>query len=248
MKNIYRMAATIVIGDIHGGFKALRQVMEKIGRLDDCRFIFLGDYIDGWSESFEVIDYLLDFGNTYDCIFLRGNHDPIAADWLKRNEADQIWLKHGGQATCDSYAGSSPEDRARHLAFFESLKDFHEDDKGRLFIHAGYTSVKGPHHEGHVSTLIWDRSLWELALALDPKIPADSKRFPARLSLYKEIFIGHTPVTHLGETVPVKASIIWNVDTGAAARGKLTAMDIDTKVYWQSDKLKELYPLEKERH
>lgn len=241
------MAETIVVGDIHGGFKALKQVIGKIGDLTAYTFIFLGDYIDGWSQSADVIEYLIAFSEKYKSIFLRGNHDPLVADWLKGNAPDQIWLKHGGQATCDSYNSLNTETRIKHIHFFDSLKDFYEDEQGRLFIHAGFTSVKGPHHEGHKSTLIWDRSLWELALAVDPLMPKESKRYPARLSLYKEIFIGHTPITHLGETTPVKAACVWNIDTGAAAKGRLTAMNIDSGIYWQSDKLKELYPLEKER-
>lgn len=242
------MAEKIVVGDIHGGFKALKQVLQKIGDPDRFDYIFLGDYIDGWSESFDVIEYLIGFSKQQNCIFLRGNHDPLAADWLKGKVADPVWLKHGGQATCDSYLLADAAARRNHIEFFDSLKDFHEDNQGRLFIHAGFSSVKGPHHEAHASTLIWDRSLWELAIAVDPRIPKDSSRFPARLKLYKEIFIGHTPVTHLGETIPVQGCNVWNVDTGAAAKGCLTAMNIETKEYWQSDRLKELYPTEKERN
>ena len=242
------MAETIVVGDIHGGLKALKQVIEKIGDLTGYKFIFLGDYVDGWSESAAVIAYLIEFSKKNKSVFLRGNHDPLASDWLKGKPADHIWLKHGGQATCDSYLLVNDTARAIHIEFFDSLKDFYEDDAERLFIHAGFTSVKGPHHEGHQSTLIWDRSLWELALAVDPLMSKDSKRYPARLLLYKEIFIGHTPITHIGETTPVKSCNVWNIDTGAAAKGRLTAMNIDTKVFWQSDKLKELYPLEVERN
>lgn len=40
---------------------------------------------------------------------------------------------------------------------------------------------------------------------------------------------------------------VWNIDTGAGWSGKLTIMDIDTKEYWQSDFVKELYPDEKGR-
>jgi len=41
---------------------------------------------------------------------------------------------------------------------------------------------------------------------------------------------------------------VWNVDTGAAFYGKLTAMDIDTKKFWQSDPVQQLYPNEKGRN
>jgi len=34
---------------------------------------------------------------------------------------------------------------------------------------------------------------------------------------------------------------LWDVDTGAAREGKVTVMDIVTKEFWQSDKVKNLY-------
>jgi serine/threonine protein phosphatase 1 len=59
--------------------------------------------------------------------------------------------------------------------------------------------------------------------------------------LYDEIYIGHTPVTRIGETTPVQKANVWNVDTGAAFKGPLTIMDIDTKEFWQSEPLDQLY-------
>ena len=35
----------LVVGDIHGGLKALRQVLERIGSREGDRFVFLGDYV-----------------------------------------------------------------------------------------------------------------------------------------------------------------------------------------------------------
>jgi serine/threonine protein phosphatase 1 len=34
---------------------------------------------------------------------------------------------------------------------------------------------------------------------------------------------------------------VWNIDTGAGWSGKLTIMNVDTKEYWQSDLISELY-------
>lgn len=41
---------------------------------------------------------------------------------------------------------------------------------------------------------------------------------------------------------------VWNIDTGAGFKGKLTIMDADTKEFWQSDPVPELYPNEKGRN
>jgi serine/threonine protein phosphatase 1 len=37
---------------------------------------------------------------------------------------------------------------------------------------------------------------------------------------------------------------VWNVDTGAAFKGKLSAIDLDTKEVFQSDAVYILYPNE----
>ncbi len=34
---------------------------------------------------------------------------------------------------------------------------------------------------------------------------------------------------------------IWNLDTGAGWEGKLTVMNVDTKEYYQSDPVEDLY-------
>ena len=85
-------------------------------------------------------------------------------------------------------------------------------------------------------------------MSLDKNLAEDHIYYPKRLKLYNEIFIGHTPVTHIGKDIPVNFANVWNVDTGAAFKGKLTAMNIDTKEFWQSDSLPDLYPNEKGRN
>ena len=60
------MDRTFVIGDIHGGFKALQQILERANIQANDHLIFLGDYVDGWSQSFEVIQHLLDLEKIMD--------------------------------------------------------------------------------------------------------------------------------------------------------------------------------------
>ena len=42
------MSRTLVVGDIHGGLKALEQALERANVTDKDKLIFLGDYVDGW--------------------------------------------------------------------------------------------------------------------------------------------------------------------------------------------------------
>ncbi len=236
------------IGDIHGGLKALVQLLNKLELKEGDTLIFMGDYVDGWSESAQVVQFLIALSKTFNCIFIKGNHDIWCEEWLRTEEVNPTWYMHGGKESMESYSGFSAEEKVQHLQFFERLKMYHIDDKNRLFLHAGFTSMHGVEREVFTNTLFFDRTLWEMALTMDKSITENSALYPKRLKHYNEIYIGHTPTTNYGVDVPMNAANIWNVDTGAAFKGKITGMDIDTKVFMQSDTLPSLYPNEKGRN
>ena len=239
---------TFVIGDIHGGLRAIHQIMERAKVTTEDTLIFLGDYVDGWSQSPQVIDYLIALNSTNNCHFIRGNHDELLLHWLNDNKDNVLWYKHGGEATVLAYETVSLEIKQRHIEFLQSLKDHYLDDKNRLFIHAGFTNMNGIDFEYFPKLFYWDRTLWETALALDKTMKRNHPMYPKRLTLYDEVYIGHTPVTRIGETKPVVMANVWNVDTGAAFKGPLTIMNVDTKEFWQSEPLDFLYPNEKGRN
>lgn len=243
---------TLVIGDIHGGFRALQQVFlrAKISPLDTL--IFLGDYVDGWSESPQVIDFLIDLQKTNTCIFLKGNHDELLLDKIDQLDNPEIdnsqWYRHGGEATVMAYKNISPNKIAAHKQFLAALQNYYLDNENRLFLHAGFTNLKGVAYEYFPKMLYWERTLWESAVSLDKNLAKDNPRYPARFKIYNEIYIGHTPTTHIGVETPAQFACVWNIDTGAAFKGKLSVMDIETKEFWQSDSLPDLYPNEKGRN
>lgn len=242
------MSRTLVIGDIHGAYIALQQILERAAVTTGDTLIFLGDYVDGWSQSPEVIDFLMRIKQQYNSIFMRGNHDDLLLDWMKSGDYNEQWFNHGGKLTTEMYEPVIGERRESHVAFLESLQDYHLDDNNRLFLHAGFTNQNGIHNEYFTRMFYWDRTLWETALALDENLDKDHPQYPKRFSHYDEIFIGHTPVTRIGETVPIKKASIWNVDTGAAFKGPLTIMDANTKEFWQSEPVYTLYPNEAGRN
>ncbi len=242
------MNRTIAIGDIHGGLKALVQLFQRIELTQDDNLIFLGDYVDGWSDSANVISYLIELANKNTCVFLRGNHDDLTHHWLKTGDFNEQWLMHGGQTSIDAYRNLSSEEIKTHIGFYEQMQDYYVDGQNRLFIHAGFTNLRGPEAEYYPSLFYWDRTLWEMALSLNKTLPLTHKFYPARLQLFKEIFIGHTPVNRIDETKPVKMANVWNLDTGAAFKGKLSAIDINSNKIWQSEPVHKLYPKEKGRN
>ncbi|MCL5128981.1 metallophosphoesterase family protein [Algibacter sp. L4_22] len=239
---------TIVIGDIHGGLKALVQLLNKLEVKDDDNLIFMGDYVDGWSESAQVVQLLMDLSKKINCVFIRGNHDVWCEEWLKTGEVNQTWYVHGGKETMASYNGFTKEEKEEQIAFFENLKFYYLDNQNRLFLHAGFTSMHGVEKEVHKPTLYFDRTLWEMALAIDNNLKIDSYFYPNRLKHYHEIYIGHTPTTNFKCDIPMNAVNIWNVDTGAAFKGRISGMDIETKTFLQSDPVYTLYPNEKGRN
>jgi serine/threonine protein phosphatase 1 len=239
---------TLVVGDIHAGLRALLQVMQRAGVNEEDELIFLGDYVDGWSEAVETVNFLIGLNSTHNCRFLKGNHDELCAAWLRSEKSNPLWLKHGGQSSIDSYNHHSGSVRKIHLDFYDRLENYYLDDQQRLFLHAGFTNLHGVEAEYYTKPYYWDRTLWELALALDPELSLTDLRYPKRLSHYQEIYIGHTPVTRIGKTKPYRAANVWNIDTGAAFEGPLSVIDIDSKEIWQSDPVYTLYPGEKGRN
>jgi serine/threonine protein phosphatase 1 len=255
---------TLVVGDIHGGYKALLQCLERseFDKENDL-LISLGDIADGWSEVPECIEELLTIKNL---ITIKGNHDDWAHHWLKSGEASRAWLNQGGKATFDAYTIHHPNLMIKHeKEFFDKQLSYYIDDDNRGFVHGGFTSSKGLGHEPHESNYFWDRDLWTLAVLSHKRIHEGGNHQSRRFDKHKEIYLGHTPTImwdvkptyreyndinqskNGNITIPMNRSNIWNLDTGGGFGGKVTIIDIDTKEYFQSDFVKDLYPDEKGR-
>lgn len=242
------MKRTLAIGDIHSGLKALQQVLKNAQVTTEDHLIFLGDYVDGWSDAVETINFLIALNKTHQCTFIRGNHDELCYLWLKEGKDNPLWYQHGGEATVKSYAKASEETIKLHIDFYEKLENYYLDTQNRLFLHAGFTNLKGIEYEYFPKNFYWDRTLWELVLSMNPDLKENDIFYPKRLVHYAEIYIGHTPVTRIGKTTPQNAANVWNVDTGAAFKGPLSSINVVTKEVWQSDPVHTFYPNEQGRN
>lgn len=258
----------LVIGDIHGAFIALQEVLIKsnFNYIED-QLIFLGDYVDGWSQSSEVIEFLIQLQDQCKIkpVFLRGNHDYWCEQWLMYGDTNKIWREQGGEATMLSYVKTGHLVDDRHKKFFNGMHNYYIDNNNRGFVHGGFNSRKGLGNENYPSDYYWDRDLWSLALMShnrlnDPENEYEGTYF-RRFEKHKELFIGHTATTnwryklHYPEqlphkevgkkiTIPMHRCNVWNIDTGAGWDGVLTIMDVESKEYWQSTPVAELYPTE----
>jgi serine/threonine protein phosphatase 1 len=157
---------TFAIGDIHGGLRALHQLLERINPQDEDTFIFLGDYVDGWSESAQVIDFLIDFNQLYQTIFIKGNHDIWIQEWLKTGFLHKNWSEEsGGTATIKSYQGVNTKIKWKHADFLQNTKPYYLDEQQRLFVHAGFTAASGvtnEHTMKAISAMIEHFGKWSL--------------------------------------------------------------------------------------
>jgi serine/threonine protein phosphatase 1 len=219
---------TFITADIHGNLKAYLQCMERSGFNKDMdRLICLGDVVDGYPETKETIEELLKVENL---ILIKSNHDSWCLDWAEHPDwlPEFQWVNQGGRATIASYMGKMPQS---HIDFLQSAKLFHEEDN-KLFVHGGVKrDCKA--EECSEDFLLWDRTLADLIYAKREK--------SEKLTLYDEVFIGHTSTLCYGITEPMHAYEVWDLDTGAGYDGKLTFMDLETKQYWQSDRADTLY-------
>lgn len=243
---------TLVIGDIHGAYKALIQVLDRSGYdYKKDKLIFLGDYCDGFSETALLLSFLNNLkketkGTETEIITLMGNHDEWVRDHLLFGSLESIWLTQGGRASYKSlfeWFKYNSEDRQTFIEFFEQCPYYYVDKENRAFVHGGYLSTKGCGYEKRNSVYVWDRTLLEEAW----KKVISGKEQPERLKVHKEIYIGHTATTIYDKYVPINVFNLWNLDTGAGWGNRLTIMDVDTKEYWQSDPVRDLYPGEQLR-
>lgn len=101
------------IGDIHGRADLLRRLLKTIAAdaastCHKCVLVTLGDYVDRGPDSAEVLELLSTLAthpvlSTFECHFLKGNHDHMMEQFLRGNDPRKTWLKNGGRDTLASY-------------------------------------------------------------------------------------------------------------------------------------------------
>lgn len=238
------------MGDIHGSFRALKQLLDLVNfNYDEDILIQLGDIVDGWGDTAECVELLMTIKGL---ISIAGNHDLWCNDWLNTGHCNIGWLMQGGQATVDSYIRTGLLVSHQHQKFFRDQQPYwvmEHNGENICFTHGGFHR----HHplvDQEAFDFAWDRDLFLQAMAYEKDMTSEAKsRYPFKLpDGITKVFIGHTPVQHFGTDKPLIAGPIVNMDTGCAFKGKLSIMDIDTGEVWQSDPSYLLYPEERGRN
>ncbi|TRX50410.1 serine/threonine protein phosphatase [Fulvivirga sp. M361] len=219
-----------VIGDIHGGYKALLQCFERSGfDHNNDLLISLGDLCDGWSQTSEVLDELLSVKNLK---LVLGNHDYYLLEWAKTGKASSNWLQNGGDTTLKSYGNQFPD---AHFQLLESAFTYLKIDNA-FFVHAGF-EIGIPIDQQQADIFLWDRSLFREA------ITQYQAGVYEKLTPFDKVYIGHTPLHRYNIDKPILSGDVWLMDTGAGWEGgRLSMMDIDSSEVFASDQVDTLYP------
>jgi len=219
----------IVIGDLHGHYRQLSLLLEKINVGENDLIIFIGDYIDRGPDSKLLVGKLIQLNQVHkNIIFLKGNHEDMLLGSIGFpavvNDLD-TWLYNGGTSTLASYGikGSDmhrllrirdENERAAeirnnipesNLKFFLALELYFETEHF-FFCHAGvnpYSTIE----EGkkNVFDLLWMRD----------------HLYAVQTAWEKKVVCGHTPLSD----VLITDNLIC-VDTGLFYYGKLSAVDV----------------------
>lgn len=101
--------STYVIGDIHGCYDHLINMLNMINLTDSDCLIFVGDYIGYGAQNYKMLKWLYNLegiGNTIDITFLKGDHDIqfVSTVKLLKTMCDvKGWKRHSLKSTKEIY-------------------------------------------------------------------------------------------------------------------------------------------------
>jgi len=154
------MGRTFAIGDIHGCFRTLFELLIRVIDLKKSdRLILLGDYIDRGDQIRDVIDFIIDLKEKgFDIVTLRGNHEQMLLDSVSDVEMFTLWMMNKGASTLESFGVSDASGlEGKYLEFFRSLANYTEIGN-ILFVHAGFNDfIDNPFSD--TESMIWNSGL-----------------------------------------------------------------------------------------
>ena len=227
---------TFAITDIHGCLKAFKTLLKEVEfDYKNDKLICIGDTCDRGSNVKECFDELFKIKNL---VYILGNHDDWALSYflnsLDKDDGND-WWNQGGKETMDSFENI---DILPYAKFLKEALPYYVDEQNRLFVHGGF-DPDIPIRKHSKAYLIWDRGL--IFKAKGKQTMHDIHGCSNKIKPYKEIFIGHTPVSSFSESLePIRFANVYDIDTGVVFDGRLTLLNIETKKFIQSNKKGEL--------
>jgi serine/threonine protein phosphatase 1 len=219
------MARRIIIGDVHGWYGPLADLLSWLSPGAEDRVILLGDLIDRGPESARAIALVQQQG--YEC--LMGNHEHLMLQALEAGpHSQQIWERWrqtGGAATLESCRRR--QDPLDLLPWLRTLP-IHLDLGDLWLSHAGLDPSLSLGEQG-VAQCCWMRD--------------DFLTWPKPYFRDKTIVLGHTVTATVAGVQPGQLLLgpSWvDIETGLyhPASGWLTALDWDRQRVYQINRLR----------
>lgn len=225
------------IGDIHGRLDLLKQLLDKIdadtkSTTSAVKLVFLGDYIDRGLQSKHVLDYLLllaeQASDEQKPHFILGNHEQVMRELIKGGNLKllQDWLTFGGRETLMSY-GIRPTALNNAAGLTAMMDDFiakvpksHVELLNSMETSVSYGDYFFCHAGARHGVPLSDQTEQDLVWI--------RRDFMANTKKYEKMIVhGHT-ISETAELLPHRI----NIDTGAYATGRLTAVGLEGTQQW----------------
>ncbi len=200
------MSRTLFIGDVHGCYDELIELVAKVWLAPEDHLYFVGDLINKWPKSLEVVEWIRSRPNTWSVI---GNHDYFAfrEEYSDFGQGNLSWIDKHYESTAPLRELLSP-----HREWIVSLPHIIERENF-ILVHGGL------HPDQWIDTPV---ELATLIRLIDGKPWYDS------YTGMKPVIYGHWAVDGLR----VRPNTI-GLDTGCCFGGHLTAYCLENGELWQ---------------
>ncbi|OQP49744.1 metallophosphoesterase [Niastella yeongjuensis] len=189
-----------IVGDIHGCYDELMELVEKIGLTDDDLLVSLGDIVDRGNKSKEVYEYFLNRPNS---VVLMGNHERKHQNGVLSYAQEIVKVQLG-----NAYEG--------FLQWLNGLAYYYETGEA-LIIHAFFEhdqELTKQKQEVLSGSTAGDRYL--------------EKKYPEGSS-WTDFYTGVKPIIYGHRVVgdqPKVTNNTYGIDTGACHGNYLTAIEL----------------------
>ncbi len=196
------MSRSFVVGDIHGCYDELLELIRKIELRDEDVLISVGDIVDRGDKSKEVYEFFRDRPNSF---VVMGNHEKKHGKGILNYSQKRVKLQFG-------------EGYEEFIKWIKELPYFIELE-GALIVHAAFEHDKTL--EEQKKGVLCGSTSGERYLI---------KKYPVNTS-WNDFYKGGKPVIYghrvVGDTPKIKNNT-YGIDTGASHGGYLTALELGT--------------------
>ena len=255
------------MSDMHGNIEATRQALENVdlspetGR--DNMLVFLGDFIDGASDSLEVLRLVKRLCDEHPgrVVAITANHEERMAGWLDGREAGPAWL---GSPKTDATLRSllAPEQYERvmetlvHGRSAQEMQDIRTDDPtyrvacglARSYLRDNHAElvewlVGLPYHFETERQIFVHAGVQEAAgTRWEQRTPAmwfANKYPPSRGHFYKDVVAGHISTAQIANLMNISldeaSAVRWYVIKNQSDGYHVDGVVYLENVYWRAE-------------